>query len=131
MNERWLPVLAAALGLVGGVAGAAIGGLVANQGQAQRLEAERAARLRDLRINTYIGFLRAAENEHTQAAEFEDALVETAAAEVALVAGSGALRDAAVSLRDHVVPERTPVPEYRRARDTFVGLANEEIEAST
>jgi hypothetical protein len=130
MSERWLPVLAAALGLIGGVAGAAIGGLVANQGQAQRLEAERAARLRDLRTNTYLGFLRAAENEHIHAPEFEDAVVETAAAEVALVAGSGALRAAAVTLREHVVPALTSDEDYREARDRFIALASDEIEAS-
>jgi hypothetical protein len=63
MNERWLPVLAAALGFFGGVAGAAVGGYVANEGQERRFEAERAARLRVLRTEAYRTFLRAAERE--------------------------------------------------------------------
>jgi hypothetical protein len=41
MSERWLTVLAAVLGLLGGMAGAAVGGYVANQGQEQRFEHER------------------------------------------------------------------------------------------
>jgi hypothetical protein len=41
MSDRWLPVVAAILGVLGGVAGAAVGGYVANKGQEQRLEAER------------------------------------------------------------------------------------------
>ena len=49
MAERWFPVLAAVLGLLGGIGGAAVGGYVANKGQGQRFEEERAARIRDVR----------------------------------------------------------------------------------
>ena len=33
MNERWIPVLAAVVGGLGGMGGALVGGSVANQGQ--------------------------------------------------------------------------------------------------
>jgi hypothetical protein len=32
MNERWIPVLAAVVGVLGGMGGALVGGSVANQG---------------------------------------------------------------------------------------------------
>jgi hypothetical protein len=130
MNDRWLPVLAAILGVLGGVAGAAVGGYVANKGQEQRFAEERAARIRDLRIQTYVTFLRAAENEHSNAPRVEDAIVLTADAEVALVARSAALRRAAAMLTESALffdPERDI--EYTQARERFVELAHEEIAA--
>jgi CHASE1-domain containing sensor protein len=54
MAEQWVPVVAAVLGLLGGMAGAAVGGYVANEGQEQRFEHERATQLRDLRTDTYV-----------------------------------------------------------------------------
>ena len=69
MAERWFPVLAAVLGLLGGIGGAAVGGYVANKGQEQQFEEERAARIRDERLDTYVRFLRAAENERIHPGE--------------------------------------------------------------
>jgi len=89
MAERWLPVLAAVLGLLGGIGGAAVGGYVANKGQEQQFEEERAARIRDERLDTYVRFLRAAENERIHPAETSNDVINTASAEVALVARSG------------------------------------------
>jgi CHASE1-domain containing sensor protein len=66
MAEQWVPVVAAVLGLLGGMAGAAVGGYVANEGQEQRFEHERATQLRDLRTDTYVRFLRAAEREQAR-----------------------------------------------------------------
>jgi len=132
MGERWIPVLAAALGLIGGVAGAVAGGYIANQGQEQRFEEERAARIRDLRIDTYVRFLRAIEDEHSNAGDMPDALFLAAHAEVALLAGGAELRRAAAALTDEVVnydPEQEQ--EYTQARDSFIELAHAEIEAST
>ncbi|HEX2458985.1 MAG TPA: hypothetical protein VHJ58_02460, partial [Vicinamibacterales bacterium] len=100
MADRWLPVLAAVVGLLGGIGGAAVGGYVANKGQEQQFEEERAARIRDVRLQTYVSFLRAAENEHSNAREVSDGVVRTAEAEVALVADSTALRGAAARLTD-------------------------------
>src|SRR5262245_53610031 len=103
MPERWLPVLAAVLGLLGGIAGAAVGGYIANKGQEQRLEEERAARIRDVRLDTYAKFLRAVENEHFHARAAAEEVVTRAEAEVALITSSAALREAAEMLTGTVV----------------------------
>ena len=59
MPERWwIPVLAAALGLIGGVAGAYVGGEVSNKGQQQQFENQRQAELQDLLIDAYARYLR-------------------------------------------------------------------------
>jgi hypothetical protein len=61
-------------GVLGGVAGAAVGGYVANKGQEQRLEPERDSRMLDQRIDAYVRFLRAVENEANDAGLYEDAI---------------------------------------------------------
>ena len=130
MADRWLPVLAAVVGLLGGIGGAAVGGYVANKGQEQQFEEERAARIRDVRLQTYVRFLRAAENEHSNAPEVSDGVVRTAQAEVALVAHSTALRGAAARLTNAALfysVER----QFTEARDSFIELAHSEIEAGT
>ena len=123
MNERWLPVLAAILGVLGGVAGAAVGGYVANQGQERRLEAERASRMLDRRINAYVELLRAAENESDEATAFPDPIVESAAAEVELVARTEALREAARGLL-YWTTHFDDKNDYRQARKKFIDVAN-------
>jgi adenylosuccinate lyase len=132
MAERWLPVLAAVLGLLGGIGGAAVGGYVANKGQEQQFEEERAARIRDERLDTYVRFLRAAENERIHPAETSDDVINTASAEVALVARSAALREAAerltASLESAVTGSESQITE---ARERFVDLAHSEIETGT
>jgi uncharacterized protein YcbX len=126
MNDRWLPVLAAILGVLGGVAGAAVGGYVANKGQEQRIEAERASRMLDRRIDAYVKFLHAAENEADEASAYPEPIVQTAAAEVALVARTTALRRAAARLLDRTLnfDEKS---EYTQARADFVDLANADV----
>ena len=126
MNDRWLPVLAAILGVLGGVAGAAVGGYVANKGQEQRFDAERASRMLDQRIDAYVRFLRAAENEADEASMYPDPIVQTAAAEVVLVARTAALRRAATRLLDRTL-NFAELSEYREARDEFVELANADV----
>jgi CHASE1-domain containing sensor protein len=133
MAERWLPVLAAVLGLLGGIGGAAVGGYVANKGQEQRFEEERAARIRDVRLDTYVKFLRAAENEHFDAGA-SDEIIFRAEAEVDLVASSDALRGAAAMLTDTVLNnEDTEIWERKisKTRKLFVGLAHAEIDTGT
>jgi hypothetical protein len=119
--------LAAVLGLVGGMAGAAVGGYVANEGQEQRFEHERATEIRDLRIDTYVKFLRAAEGEHNEPVETDDRIVRTAEAEVSLVAPTNTIREAASQLTKNVL-EATTEDEYTRLRNAFVDLAQVEIE---
>src|SRR5829696_4917095 len=69
MSEHWVAVVAAVLGLLGGMGGAAVGGYIANRGEQQRFEHEPAAEIRDLRLDTYVMLLRAAEREHAQPVE--------------------------------------------------------------
>jgi hypothetical protein len=128
MSDRWVTVLAAVLGLLGGMAGAAVGGFVANQGQEQRFEHERATEIRDLRIDTYVKFLRAVEGEHNEPVATEDRVVRTAEAEVSLVAPTTAIREAASSLTQNAL-DATTENEYTRLRNEFVHLAQVEIEA--
>ena len=128
--DRWFPVLAAVLGLLGGIGGAAVGGYVANKGQEQRFKEERAARIRDVRINAYVRFLRAAENGKFHAREVEDSVLYTAEAEVALVARTAALRRAAERLRERVFDYEPGIEKpYNAARYSFIELAHDEIEA--
>jgi hypothetical protein len=56
-----VPILAAGVGLLGGVLGALAGGWIANEGQKSRFETERAAAIHDLRIETYANYVAAAE----------------------------------------------------------------------
>jgi CHASE1-domain containing sensor protein len=126
MAEQWVPVVAAVLGLLGGMAGAAVGGYVANEGQEQRFEHERATELRDLRTDTYVSFLRAAEREHTQAPQTDDRIVRTAEAEVALVAPAS-VRRAAALLTENAL-EFTTEKDYARLRDRFIDVAQAEID---
>jgi hypothetical protein len=134
MDERWFPVLAAVLGLLGGIGGAAVGGYVANKGQEQRFEEERAARIRDVRLDTYVKYLQAAENEHFHPSTASEEVITRAEAEVELVASSDALREAAAMLTDTVLSgEDTEIWErkIRKARKVFVDLAHREIETGT
>jgi hypothetical protein len=58
MDVRWMPVLAAAIGVLGGVGGALVGSFAANEGQEAGFKRERAAAERDLRreaYGTYVG----------------------------------------------------------------------------
>ena len=54
----WIPVVAAVVGLVGGVGGAYVGGSVANEGQEEQFENQRTAQIQDLVIETYASYLR-------------------------------------------------------------------------
>jgi hypothetical protein len=60
VSDRWVPVLAAVVGVLGGMGGAFVGGSVANQGQEQRFESEREAARQDVREDTYGAYLQAA-----------------------------------------------------------------------
>jgi hypothetical protein len=60
VSERWMPILAAVVGVLGGMGGAFIGGYVANEGQEQRFDREQDVRREDLRRTTYADFLLAA-----------------------------------------------------------------------
>jgi CHASE1-domain containing sensor protein len=130
VSEPWIPVLAAILGLLGGVGGAAVGGFVANEGQERRFEHERATETRDRRMETYVKFVRAVEDEHFNAPTTDDRLIRTAEAEVALVASGPAVRQAASRLVEYALfGDVNDEQEYARRANEFLGVAHAEIEA--
>jgi hypothetical protein len=57
--DRWIPMLAATVGVLGGLAGALIGGHISNQGQEQQFENQRKAARDDLRQDSYANYLQA------------------------------------------------------------------------
>jgi hypothetical protein len=103
VSERWIPILAAVVGLIGGTAGAYIGGYVANQGQEARFNHEDETRQDDLRRTAFADFLQAASNVNQGAGDSNQQLarVETAEAKVGLFATT-ATQDAASALTDAV-----------------------------
>jgi hypothetical protein len=129
MYERWIPVLAAALGLLGGVGGALVGGWVANQGEQERFRSERAAERADFSRDTFVKFLAAAENWRFQGKTGEK--VFAAEAEVTLLSSSPGLWKAA---RDITQAAQTTIPggkgdkEYKRKRNRFIKLAQQEMD---
>jgi len=82
----------------------------------------------DQRIDAYFKFLRAAENEADEAGTTPDPIVQTAAAEVELVARTEALSKAATRLLDRTL-NFDEIDEYRRARREFIDLANADVGA--
>jgi hypothetical protein len=123
MAGQWVPVLAALLGILGGMGGAAVGGYVANEGQEQRFKQEQATQIRNLRIATYVKFLRATQNE-LDGEGVDDRIVRSAEAEVVLVA-PGAVRKAAATLTDEAIEDHEE--EYNEARERFIDMAQAEI----
>jgi hypothetical protein len=132
MDARWMPLLAAAVGVVGGVGGAYIGGVVANEGQEQQSKKERAAALQELRRDAYGDFLGTVQELRAAAAAREpdgittreqDELNEIAVrlfvakARVDLVTESGAVEAAAAEVLD-AFTEPTPMddPTTRKFR---------------
>jgi hypothetical protein len=119
-----VPILAAVLGLVGGMAGAYVGGSVANAGQQQRFDNERQTRIENLRIATYTSYLR-------ELASWNDvggvpSKVSAAQAQVLLVSSSPAVRTAAIEL--FVAAERnSESAAFRSARGRFIVLAQREV----
>jgi hypothetical protein len=141
VSDRWIPVMAAAVGVLGGMGGALIGGYVANQGQEQRFQAEREASMTDLRRETYATYLRAAdrllarwtitggslrtEKERSEFLEAELIPIVTAQAAVDLVANDE-VQHAAVDITN-AFRRGTTDAEYVGLRAKFVDVAQEEI----
>ena len=131
-SERWIPVLAAGVGLLGGMAGALVGGWVANEGQQQRFENEQAAETRNLRLNTYAEFLKACESvffidESFSSAQVSQLVAELSAVEAraSLVTSSRQVGEAARALgrgcRD------AGEVQLRRLEDSFIKAAQLEV----
>ena len=121
MNERWMPVLAGIVGVVGGVGGAYVGGAVANRGQEQQFEKSRAAQLQDVRKDAYVKYVRELATVGQKGGTSEG--VDTAEAEVSLLS-SAAVRKAAAELRMAV--ERSN-PDAQRKLEQFYTEAQQEL----
>ena len=125
VDERWMPILAGVVGVIGGIGGAFVGGWVANAGQQERFESERVAQLQDFKIETYANF--AKELEDSAQLGGDQAEVRAAHASVLLVSSSDALREASeVALAAAVATPDDPT--YTEKRDAFVELAQEEVD---
>lgn len=61
MDAKWIPILAAGLGVLGGIGGAIVGGSLANAAQENQLESEQEAAINDLRRATHARYLGAAD----------------------------------------------------------------------
>ena len=127
MGDRTVTVLAAVLGLLGGMAGAAVGGYVANEGQKDRFEHERASEQRARLAGSYVQFVRAAETEFAAGPQTEDQLLRTAEAEVALATERPELRQTAEALTLAAYGEDEVA--YRRLADQFIAIAQAEMDA--
>jgi hypothetical protein len=131
VSERWIPILAAIVGLLGGIGGAAIGGSIANEGQKDRFKDERKAELNGLLIDTYSTYLRTAASAYA-ALNLEEVSgagrnrvqgdLEGGTGEVRFVTASDQVAHAADRLEQAVVDGEN-FDTYRRARDRFIRLA--------
>jgi CHASE1-domain containing sensor protein len=62
VSDRWIPVLAAAVGVISGLGGALIGGYISKETQQQQFENERQAALVDMRREVYSTYIQAVES---------------------------------------------------------------------
>jgi hypothetical protein len=144
VSDRWIPVLAATVGIIGGLGGALIGGCVANQGQQEQFENERQAALVDMRREVYAtyiqaleafvqlassreeeGFLKTAE-QRRELIEEEGVEALTAQAAAELVAGDDvrkAVQDIDEAFRAGIEDEH----EWEELRNAFIDRANNEL----
>jgi hypothetical protein len=138
MNGRWVPVVAAVVGLLGGMAGAYVGGSVANNGQQQRFESEREAARQDIRQETFAKYLQVANGLlvklqiKAQGAapvtdqELKQGVLDAVAAEAAVdLLADSELQDVANELVTALA--REDVETATTLREEFISLAKEEI----
>ena len=133
MNERWIPIMAGVIGVVGGVGGAVIGGVIANEGQEEQFERDRAAEVQDLREQTYVKFVGAAERVHQLGGQTANAEASAALAEVILLSPTLAqpattvLKRAAQTTGEKTKRQATVEAAYVTNLDRFVLLAQKEV----
>jgi hypothetical protein len=133
--------LAALVGLIGGLGGAAIGGAIANEGQEQRAMDQREAQLQDLAIETYSSYVRIAGTAYIRLAgdvstsEAQKAgligVVEGGQAEVAFLTADPEVVTTADRLEQLLagLADGQPVDDqaYRAVRDEFIQAAENSI----
>ena len=133
MNERWIPILAGVIGVVGGVGGAVVGGVIANEGQEEQFEKDRAAELQDLREQTYVKFVGAAERVHQLGGETANAEASAAFAEVILLSptleqpATMVLKQALQTTGEQTEEQKTVEAAYDKNLDRFLVLAQQEV----
>ena len=133
VNERWIPILAGVIGVVGGVGGAVVGGVIANEGQEAQFEKDRAAELQDLREQTYVRFVGAAERVHFLGGETANAEANAAFAEVILLSptleqpAKMVLQRAGQTTGEKTKEQATVEAAYSKDLERFVLLAQEEV----
>jgi hypothetical protein len=142
-----MPIVAAAIGLLGGLGGALVGGWLANETQERRFEKERAAAKQVLLRETYGTYIGTAQEVWATALsgrspkEINAVAVRlfVAGARVDLVAENDKVSAAAIELRDVLTPEEGTYPEgeegerqqgadYKEATKNFLEVARDEIE---
>jgi hypothetical protein len=142
-----MPILAAGLGVLGGIGGAFIGGYLANEGQESRFERERADAKQVLLRETYGTYIGTAQEVWATALsegspeEINAVAVRlfVAGARVDLVAENDKVSGAALKLRKVLTPEEGTYPEgeegerqqaadYKEATKNFLAVARDEIE---
>ncbi len=141
MSERWIPVFAAVVGLLGGVGGAAIGGSIANNGQQDRLSQERQTHLEDVLIETFSKYVGTAGNAYVQLQGGPPenikgrvvGEVEAAEAQVEFVTSVPEVSDTALALEkllSDLANDGTVVTyeDYKTARDKFIATAGSSIQ---
>ena len=136
MSERWIPIMAAVVGLLGGIGGAAIGGSIANEGQDKRLKNERVAERNNLLLETYRRYLQTAAtayvtignlgNDRTMEKVKVASEVFGGEAEVRLVTDEEKVEDAAADLNQTVVKNRSQ-RAYETDRDRFIEAAGRSL----
>jgi hypothetical protein len=134
VDERWIPILAGVIGVVGGLGGAVVGGVIANEGQEEQFEKDRAAELQDLRERAYVKFVGVAEKVRIRGELADVAEVNAAMAEVSILSPTleqPALRliKAAGSFTGDETPqqERKENTRYSKNLERFVVLAQKQI----
>jgi hypothetical protein len=125
MSERWIPVVAAIVGVLGGMGGAFIGGYVANKGEQQRFKEEQVAKTENFRRDTVVKFLAAAEKLRFAGGTGQDLLADEA--QVSLLFPTSVVRAAAreVSHAARISTTGENDLNYRRTRDRFIRAARD------
>jgi hypothetical protein len=142
MDARWMPVLAAVVGVLGGVGGAIAGGSVANSGQEQGFEREQAAADQGLRREAYGNFLGTAQEVLATilAERPQDDInavfirLYVAEARVVLVTKNAEVKDAAVAVREALtanpsteLEEQEALTHYSETAESFLAVARDEL----
>lgn len=127
-----MPLLAAAVGVLGGVGGAYIGGVVANEGQEQQSKSERAGAIQDSRIEEYGNFIATAEEIRAEILAGENPnpagiRLFKAQAVVALITENVEVEEAATAVVKELTGGRGSYADYVKARDQFRDVARDEI----